>query len=372
MTDVSATKTEPSVEGEQAAGLVAEQPDTAQPDQQPGAATQKPAKERTAYFMKAMAEGLGAAMAEDDAVVVLGEDVDRSIIGGTRGLIEKFGPERVRNTPISEATFVGACVGAAAVGLKPVVDLMIGSFFYVAMDQVANQAAKLRYMSGGKAKVPMVVRTLYGTGMRRGAQHSQTLYPLFAHIPGLKVAVPSNPHDAKGLMVSAIRDDDPVLFFEHKMLYFIPGPVPAEPYAIPFGEAAVVRPGDHCTVVALGRMVQFAQQAAAELAATGIECEVIDPRTVSPLDTATIYASVEKTGRLVVADEANPRCGLAADIAARVAQDRFDALRGPVRMVTPPHSPQPFSPVLEDAYLPGPGHIVTAVRTALGIKEEDR
>jgi acetoin:2,6-dichlorophenolindophenol oxidoreductase subunit beta len=335
---------------------------------------------RAIPYVQAISEALEQEMTADPTVVMFGEDsvggmgCDGTLghaWGPTKGLHEKF-PGRILDTPITEAAFVGAAVGAAATGLRPVADLLFVDFAGVCFDQLLNQAAKLRYMSGGKAKVPMVVRTLYGTGMRRGAQHSQTLYPLFAHIPGLKVVVPSNPHDAKGLMASAIRDDDPVLFFEHKMLYFIPGPVPAEPYAIPLGEAAVVRPGDHCTVVALGRMVQFAQQAAAELAATGIECEVIDPRTVSPLDTATIYASVEKTGRLVVADEANPRCGLAADIAARVAQDRFDALRGPVRMVTPPHSPQPFSPVLEDAYLPGPGHIVTAVRTALGIKEEDR
>jgi pyruvate dehydrogenase E1 component beta subunit len=249
------------------------------------------------------------------------------------------------------------------------VDLLFVDFAGVCFDQLLNQAAKLRYMTGGKASVPMVVRALWGTGMRRGAQHSQALLPLFAHIPGLKVVVPATARDAKGLMVTAIRDDDPVMFLEHKMLYFIPGDVPEESYAIPFGQAATVREGDDCTIVAIGRMVLVAQEAAARLAETGIECEIIDPRTISPLDTESIYASVRKTGRLVVADEGNPRCGIASEIAGLAAQHCFSALRAPVATVTAPHAPVPFSPALEDAYTPTADSIGLAVRAMTGVAQ---
>jgi len=237
----------------------------------------------------------------------------------------------------------------------------------VCFDQILNQAAKLRYMTGGTARVPLVLRALWGSGMRRGAQHSQALYPIFAHIPGLKVVVPSAPADAKGLLAAAIRDDDPVIFFEHKMLYFSRGEVPADPFTVPLGEAKVAREGGDCTVVALGSMVGQALRAAGELAERGVECEVIDPRTVSPLDTETLYRSVWRTGHLVVADEASPRCGTAGDIASLVASNAFSALRGPVQMVTSPHAPTPFSPVLEDAYPPSAGDIVAAVETAIGM-----
>jgi pyruvate dehydrogenase E1 component beta subunit len=328
-------------------------------------------------YIQAIGEALEQEMRRDPAVIAFGEDSiggsgcdgpPGGAWGATKGLPEKL-PGRVLDAPITEAAFVGAAVGAAATGLRPVVDLLFVDFIGVCFDQVLNQAAKLRYMSGGKAKVPMVLRAMYGAGMRRGAQHSQALYPLVTHVPGLKVAVPSNARDAKGLLATAIRDDDPVVFFEHKLLAFVPGDVPAEPYTIPFGQAATVRSGTDCTVVAIGRMVQFALEAAEQLAEEGIDCTVLDPRTLSPLDTQTIYGSVEQTGRLVVADEANPRCGAAADIAALVAQHRFEALRGPVRLVTPPHAPQPFSPVLEDAYVPGADQIAAAVRAAVGLPQ---
>ncbi|MEV0847252.1 pyruvate dehydrogenase complex E1 component subunit beta [Streptomyces sp. NPDC049954] len=318
---------------------------------------------RTITYSQAIGEALAQQMRLDSSIVLMGED-STNAWGPTRGLHLEH-PNRVLDMPITEAAFVGAAVGAAATGLRPVVDLLFVDFATVAFDQIANQAAKLRYMSGGKVSVPLVLRAMWGTGMRRGAQHSQALHPIFVHLPGLKVAVPSNAYDAKGLMIQAIMDDDPVVFFEHKMLYFTPGQVPEEPYAVPFGQARVAREGADCTVVAVGRMVSVALQAAEALAAEGVDAEVIDPRTISPLDTDTIFASVEKTGRLVVVDEAHPRCGIASDIGAQVAQERFEALRGPIRMVTGPHAPVPFSPVLEDAFAPGSDDVAAAVRSTV-------
>jgi len=245
---------------------------------------------------------------------------------------------------------------------------MFVDFMGVCFDQIYNQGAKLRYMFGGKARVPMVIRTMWGAGIRAASQHSQSLYPIFTHIPGLKVAIPSNPYDAKGLLIGAIRDDDPVIFFENKVLYTVEGEVPEESYTIPFGEANVVREGDDVSIVAIGRMVHMAQEAAERLAADGIDCEIVDPRTTSPLDTDTIYETVEKTGRLVVVDEANPRCSMASDIAALVAQNCFDDLQAPVQMVTAPHTPPPFSGVLEDLYVPNADRITEAVRKVAGGK----
>jgi pyruvate dehydrogenase E1 component beta subunit len=236
----------------------------------------------------------------------------------------------------------------------------------VCLDQIYNQAAKFRYMFGGKAVTPMVVRTMYGAGIRAASQHSQALYPIFTHIPGLKVVLPSNPYDAKGLLIQAIRDDDPVIFLEHKVLYTLEGEVPEEAYAIPFGEAEIVREGSDVTVVALGRMVHLAAQAAEALAGDGIECEIVDPRTTSPLDEDTILESVENTGRLVVVDEANPRCGFAADIISLVSQRAWGDLKAAPAMVTPPHTPVPFSPVLEDAYVPTPETIAEAIKATTG------
>jgi pyruvate dehydrogenase E1 component beta subunit len=332
---------------------------------------------RTISFQTAVNEALAQEMQRDPTVVVFGEDnvggagapgeddAWGGVMGVTKGLYGQF-PDRVLDTPISESAFVGAAAGAAAAGLRPVAELMFVDFMGVCFDQIFNQAAKFRYMFGGKAKTPMVIRTMWGAGIRAAAQHSQALYPMFTHIPGLKVVVPSNPYDAKGLMVQAIRDDDPVIYFENKVMYTVTGDVPEELYTVPFGEANIVRDGDDVTIVALGRMVSMAEQAAAELEKDGIECEIVDPRTTSPLDEDSIYESVERTGRLVVADESYPRCGFAADVTALVAQNCFDALKAPPRTVTPPHVPPPFSASLEDLYVPDAGRVAAAVREAVG------
>jgi pyruvate dehydrogenase E1 component beta subunit len=328
-------------------------------------------------FRQAINEALRDEMRRDPRVILMGEDVAGGMgaageqdawggpLGVTKGLMPEFGRERVLDTPISESAFVGAAVGAAATGLRPVADLMFIDFMGVCFDQILNQAAKLRYMFGGKATVPVVIRTMFGAGFRAASQHSQGLYPVFAHIPGLKVVVPSSPYEAKGLMTQAIRDDDPVIFCEHKAMYDDQEEVPDEPYAIAFGEANVSREGEDVTIVAIGRMVKFANEVADKLEKQGISCTVIDPRTVSPLDQDTIIESVEETGRLVVVDEASPRCGMASDIAAMVAQNAFKALKAPVKMVTPPHTPVPFSPALEDIYVPGPSQIEAAVRAVM-------
>jgi pyruvate dehydrogenase E1 component beta subunit len=332
---------------------------------------------RTLSFLQAVNEALRQEMRRDPTVVVFGEDVVGGSgspgemdawggpMGATQGIWGEF-PSRILDTPISESAFIGAAVGAAASGLRPVAELMFVDFMGVCFDQIFNQAAKLRYMFGGKARVPLVIRTTYGAGIRAAAQHSECLYPLFTHIPGLKVAIPSSPYEAKGLLVAAIRDDDPVVFFEHKVLYGMEGAVPEELYTIPFGEAAIVREGGDVTVVALGRMVSFAKEAAAALAEEGIECTILDPRTVSPLDTETIFESVEETGRLLVVDESNPRCSVAVELCGLVAQACFDDLRAAPRMLTAPHTPVPFSPVLEDAYIPSVDRIVAAVRETVG------
>lgn len=331
---------------------------------------------RTISFQEAVAEALRQEMERDPTVVVFGEDVVGGsgasgemdawggVLGVTRGFYHDF-PERILDTPISESAFIGAAVGAAASGLRPVAELMFVDFLGVCFDQIFNQGAKLRYMFGGKATVPMVIRTMYGAGIRAAAQHSECLYSIFTHIPGLKVAIPSSPYDAKGLLIAAIRDDDPVIFLENKVSYTSEGDVPEELYTIPFGEANIVREGDDVTVVALGRMVSLAEQAAGELAGDGIGCEIVDPRTTSPLDEETIFESVEHTGRLVVVDESNPRCSVASDIAALVAQNCFSDLTAPPQMVTAPHTPVPFSSVLEDLYVPQAERIASAVRATV-------
>ncbi len=332
---------------------------------------------RRISYMQAVNEAIEQEMRRDETVVVFGEDnvggagapgeedAWGGVMGVTKGLYHKF-PGRVLDTPISESAFIGAAGGAAASGLRPVAELMFVDFMGVCFDQIYNQAAKFRYMFGGKAVTPMVIRTMYGAGIRAAAQHSQSLYPIFTHIPGLKVAIPSNPYDAKGLMATAIRDDDPVIFFENKVLYATEGEVPEESYTIPLGEANFVREGEDVTIVAIGRMVGMAEQAAAALADEGIECEIVDPRTTSPLDEDTIYESVEETGRLVVVDESNPRCSIATDIAALVAQNCFSSLKSAPRMVTAPHTPPPFSPTLEDLFVPDPERVAAAVREVVG------
>ena len=328
-------------------------------------------------FRQAINEALAQEMRRDPRVVVMGEDVAGGLgapgeddawggpLGVTKGLMPEFGRERILDTPITESGFIGAAIGAAATGLRPVADLMFVDFMGVCFDQIFNQAAKFRYMFGGKAVTPVVIRTMYGAGFRAASQHSQCLYPLFTHIPGLKCVVPSSPYEAKGLLIQSIRDDDPVIFFEHKMMYDDAEEVPDEPYTIPFGEANLTREGEDVTIVAIGRMVKLANEAADALRKQGVSATVIDPRTTSPMDFDTILESVEETGRLVVVDEAHPRCGMAADIAALVAQDAFKALKAPIRMVTPPHTPVPFSPSLEDAYVPTPARIVEAVRETM-------
>jgi pyruvate dehydrogenase E1 component beta subunit len=243
---------------------------------------------------------------------------------------------------------------------------MFVDFFGVCFDQIFNQAAKFKYMFGGKAVTPLTVRTMYGAGFRAASQHSQCLYPIFTHIPGLKVALPSNAYEAKGLLTQAIRDDDPVIFFEHKAMYDETAEVPDDPYTIPFGEANVTREGDDVTIITMGRMVNFCNQVADKLAKDKIGCTVVDLRTTSPLDTETVLETASETGRVVVVDEAHPRCSMASDISALICQEAFDDLKAPIKMVTAPHCPVPFSPALEDIYVPGPPKIEAAVRAVMG------
>jgi acetoin:2,6-dichlorophenolindophenol oxidoreductase subunit beta len=325
----------------------------------------------------AIRETLIAEMERDPRVFVIGEDIAGGmgapgeqdawggVFGVTKGLLGRFGRERVIDTPISETGFLGLGIGAANAGLRPVVEIMFVDFFGVCFDQVLNNMAKFRYMYGGKASTPITVRTSYGAGFGAAAQHSQALYPMFAHIPGIKVALPSNPYDAKGLLTAAIRDEDPVIFFEHKGLYDEQGEVPDESYVLPFGEAAVVREGKDCCIVAFGRMVLLARQAAEILAREGIETTIVDPRTIAPLDTDTIVEAIANCGRLVVVDEASPVCGMASEIAALAATECPRALKAAVQKVTPPAVPIPFSPALEAAYLPTAEAIAAAVRRTL-------
>jgi acetoin:2,6-dichlorophenolindophenol oxidoreductase subunit beta len=328
-------------------------------------------------YRQALNEALMQEMARDPRVVVMGEDnaggtnapgeddAWGGVLGVTKGLRPKYGADRVLDTPITESAFIGAAIGAAATGLRPVAELMFVDFMGVCFDQIFNQAAKFRYMFGGKAVTPVVIRTMYGAGFRAASQHSQCLYNMFTHIPGLKVVIPSSPYEAKGLMIQAIRDDDPVIFFENKVQYDDIEEVPDEPYTIPFGQANLTREGDDVTIVAIGRMVQRANEAADLLAKQKISCTVVDPRTTSPMDTDTILECVAETGRLVVVDEAHPRCNMATDISALVAQEAFSSLKAPIRMVCPPHTPVPFAPELEDEYIPSTAKIVAAVRSVV-------
>ena len=330
---------------------------------------------RKITYSQAINEALAQEMGRDESVIVMGEDnaggagapgeqdAWGGVLGVTKGLYGKF-PGRVLDTPLSEGGFIGAAVGAAACGMRPVAELMFIDFMGVCFDQIFNQAAKFRYMFGGKAVTPVVIRTMYGAGLRAAAQHSQMLTSLFTHIPGLKVVCPATPYDAKGLMIEAIRDNDPVIFCEHKLLYTMDGDVPEESYSIPFGEANIVRDGDDITIVTYGRMVHYALDAAQKLAKDGIEADVIDLRTTSPLDEETILESARRTGRVVVVDEANPRCSIATDIAALVGQKAFKALKAPVGMVTAPHTPVPFAASLEDLYIPSADQIAAAARAA--------
>jgi pyruvate dehydrogenase E1 component beta subunit len=324
----------------------------------------------------AINEAIDQEMSRDPTVIMMGEDIVGGagsegekdawggVLGVTKGLYAKH-PDKLLDTPLSESAYVGAAIGAAACGMRPIAELMFIDFMGVCFDQIFNQAAKFRYMFGGKAETPVVIRAMVGAGFRAAAQHSQMLTPIFTHIPGLKVVCPSTPYDTKGLLIQSIRDNDPVIFCEHKNLYGFEGEVPEKSYTVPFGEANVLRDGKEVTLVAYGLMAHRALEAAALLAKEGIEAEVIDLRTLSPLDMDTVLESVEKTGRLVCVDEANPRCNIATDIAAQVAMRAFGALKAQIEMVCPPHVPVPFSPSLEDLYIPSGTKIAEAARRTI-------
>jgi pyruvate dehydrogenase E1 component beta subunit len=323
-----------------------------------------PPATRELTFGQAINEALAEELRRDDRVFIIGEDVAEA---GTpfkvlSGLVQEFGPERVIDSPISEAGITGLGVGAAMTGLRPVVDIMFGDFMTLVMDQLVNQAAKVHYMSGGKLKVPLVVRTTLGATRRSAAQHSQSLHAWVSHIPGLKVAIPSTPADAKGLMKTAIRDDNPVVFVEDKLHYPLKGEVPAGEYTIPFGVADVKRSGDDVTIVATSSMVQVSLAAAELLEADGISAEVIDPRTTTPLDEETLVRSVEKTSRAIVVDEGHRRYGVTAEIASVLAEHAFYHLDAPVRRLGAMDVPIPFSPVLEDETVPTPETVAQAAR----------
>ncbi|MEW6425654.1 MAG: alpha-ketoacid dehydrogenase subunit beta [Bacillota bacterium] len=319
---------------------------------------------REISYVEAIREALRQEMERDERVIVMGEDVGRygGIFKVTSGLWEQFGDERVRDTPISEAAITGVAVGAAATGLRPVAELMFMDFVTIAMDQLVNQGAKMRYMFGGKAKVPMVLRTNMGAGRSSAAQHSQSLQAWVAHVPGLKVVMPSDPYDAKGLLISAIRDDNPVVYLEHKFLYPVKSHVPEEIYTVPIGRAEVKRAGRDVTIVATSMMVRKALKVAEILSKEGIEIEVVDPRTLSPLDKETIARSVMKTGRAIVSDEGCTSYGVGAEIAAVIMEEAFDYLDAPVRRVCAPDVPIPFSPALEKMVTISEAELIAAVR----------
>lgn len=320
---------------------------------------------REITFAEAIREALREEMHRDPSVFIMGEDVGvfGGVFGVTAGLYEEFGPDRVRDTPISESAIVGGGLGAAMMGMRPVVEIMFGDFLMCAGDQIVNQAAKARYMSGGKAKVPLTIRVTTGAPGSAAAQHSQSPESWFMNVPGLKIAVPATPADAKGLLKTAIRGEDPVLFFEHKMLYAVRGPVPEDPdFTVPFGAANVVRPGRDVTIIAIGGMLAKALAAADALTQEGIEAEVIDPRTLVPLDKEALIRSLAKTGRVVIVHEAHKRAGPGAEIAAVLAEEAVEYLDGPIVRVAAKNVPIPYSPVLEEEVLPGVEDILAAVR----------
>jgi len=334
----------------------------------------------TMSMREAISKTIHDEMARDPDVLIMGEDIvgghgtpggteaTGGIWGMTAGLYDKFGANRVIDTPISESCIVGAAAGAALAGKRAIAELMFADFVGVCLDQLYNQIAKFRYMFGGRSTCPVTVRITYGAGMNCAAQHSQAVYAMLTSIPGLKVVLPTTPADAKGLLTSAIRGDDPVMFFEHKTLYGETGEVPDGDHMVPFGHARLVREGSDATIVTCGQLVSFAAAAADRLAKEGIACDVIDLRTTSPMDEEAILDSVEATGRLVIADESPPRCSLASDIAGLVANRAFAALHAPIEMVTAPHTPVPFAPELERVYLPSSATIEAAVRKAMAYR----
>ncbi|MBI5580120.1 MAG: alpha-ketoacid dehydrogenase subunit beta [Deltaproteobacteria bacterium] len=319
---------------------------------------------REITYSQALNEALRICMTEDERVVLLGEDIGcyGGIFQVTKDLQTEFGPDRVVDTPISEAGFVGASVGAALTGMRPVTEIMFIDFTTVCMDMIINQMAKMHYMFGGKGKVPMVLRVNIGAGRGTAAQHSQSFHSIFMHVPGLCVAAPSTPYDAKGLLIEAVKNDNPVIFVEHKRLYNTRGMVPEESYRIPFGRAEVKRTGKDVTVFATHALVLSALEAAEEAARDGIDVEVIDPRTLAPLDKDTLIASVKKTGRLLVADEDNKTCGVAAEVSAIVAEDAIEYLKAPILRNCSPDTPVPFSPPLEKSFMFGKDRLLESVR----------
>lgn len=323
---------------------------------------------RELTLAQAIREALAEELRRDANVYIMGEDVAEA---GTpfkvlSGLVEEFGPQRIIDSPISEVGITGIGVGAAMTGMRPVVDIMFGDFIGLIMDQLANQAAKIHYMSGGKLKAPLVIRTTLGATRRSAAQHSQSLHAWVSHIPGLKVALPATPYDAKGLLKTAIRDDSPVVFFEDKMMYQLKGHVPEEEYTIPFGVADIKRAGTDITIVATSSMVQVALEAAGNLQQLGISAEVVDPRTISPLDKDTLIASARKTSRAIVVDEGYQSYGVTAELAAVIAEGAFYYLDAPVKRLGAMDVPVPFSPVLEDQTVPTPATVIEVAKTLCG------
>jgi len=319
---------------------------------------------RELTFVQAITEALSEELARDERVFLIGEDIGRTggVFGVTRGLIDKYGPARVRQTPISESAIVGVATGAALLGLRPVAEIMYFSFITLAMDQIFNQLVKMRYMSDGQLHVPVVIRSQGGGGRGKGPQHSDSVEAWFYHIPGLKIAVPATPYDAKGLLKTAVRDDNPVLFLENAMLYNDKGDVPQEDYTVPFGQARIAHAGKDVTVVTYSRMVREALKATGTLETQGISAEVIDLRTLIPLDWETVIGSVKKTGRAVVVHEAYKKGGVGGDIASEIVARAFDYLDAPVMRIGAKDAPIPFSRPLEEAILPGPADIVEACK----------
>ena len=328
-------------------------------------------------YREAINEALLQEMQKDENVVVIGEDVAGGagtngeqdawggVLGVTKGLLKHFGRERIIDTPITETAIMGMASGAALTGLRPVAELMFVDFMGVCFDQILNQTAKFRYMFGGKAVTPLTIRTMYGGGLRAASQHSQCLYPMFTHVPGIKVVLPSNPYDAKGLLIQSIRDNDPVIFMEHKNLYDTSGDVPDESYSIPFGEANFTREGKDLTFIAMGQTVEICNKVSDTLKKEGKTCTVLDLRTLSPLDEDSILEAAEETGKIVIVDESYPRCNVATDISALICQKSFDSLKAGIKMVTPPHTPVPFSPPLEDLYLPSEEKVLNVAKEIL-------
>ena len=328
-------------------------------------------------YKDAINEALLQEMKKDENVVIMGEDVAGGagtngeqdawggVLGVTKGLLGHYGRERVIDTPITETAILGMASGAALTGLRPVAELMFVDFMGVCFDQILNQTAKFRYMFGGKAVTPVTIRTMYGGGLRAASQHSQCLYPMFTHVPGIKVVVPSCAYDAKGLLIQSIRDDDPVIYMEHKNLYDVTQEFPDESYTIPFGEANFTREGKDITFIGMGQTVGICNKVADKLKSEGKSATVLDLRTLSPLDEDSVLEAAEETGRVVIVDESYPRCNIATDLSALICQESFSSLKAPIKMVTPPHTPVPFSPPLEDLYLPSEEKVYNAAKEIL-------